>query len=956
MEVGFNEEYKKLNKAQKEAVDTIDGPVMVVAGPGTGKTQILALRIANILKKTDIKADGILALTFTNSAVEAMKKRLAQYIGEAGEKVNIFTFHSFGMKIIEEYYKVLGLHMPPTLLDDADTAIIFGEILEKNDWQYLRPRGDSSRYFSDLKSLITLLKRERISTEYFLSEVEKEMGAIESDPENISQRGESKGQLKKEVSNKIEGLRRSGEFVKFFNLYEEVKKQRNVFDYDDVLENLVKITELSPDTVSDIREQYLYILVDEHQDSSAVQNQFLKNVWGSLERPDIFVGGDDRQLIYGFSGASIDHFQGFKKTFKKSKLITLVDNYRSTQVILDASHALLRSIMTEEKLMSQSKENHILRLVEAKYPDDEIVVAAMDIKKKMKKGVKANNCAILVPKNVEVRSALQILHEEGLEVSALDAFNLFDEAEAQAFLRVLRIISDPSVTPALAVSFFDKSSGITPLEAHTYLALQNMREFSLAKIAEEKPQKLFSETNSVDKWVGKLSRWKKLSQDGSVSEIVRTVGTEFLLEGENDNDKLVSGKEILDTILSLIQKEAEKNQELTLRELVSFLGRLESYGEEVPLLMGEKEGVKVLTLHSSKGLEFDYVWIAHMDESSMSRGRKMGFVLPEAIAEKVLERDADVTKRKLYVAITRAKRFCTISYATHSSGGGEQEVSKVIKDLPEEIFEKQKIKNVPRKIKKEKNTDISNLVKLVAEKYRERKVSVSLLNNFFECPWKWYFRNLLQLPEPKSESLEFGSAVHGAIDKILKLGHEPSLGELENLGLDKEVMGVVSRWVSARLPEIKLQRETEKSISTRDNRFPLLNIYGKIDLVEYLSKNELRVTDFKTGSVKKKGEIEKLDEEGRMSSYLRQLAMYSYLLQNTSKADVRKSRLEFLEAKNKKEIFYDRIITKGEIELLLKDIADYDHLVKTGEWVNRPCNYNSYGKATVCEYCKMAWY
>src|SRR3989344_3586146 len=119
----FKEEYKKLNKAQKEAVDTIDGPVMVVAGPGTGKTQILALRIANILKKTDIKADGILALTFTNSAVEAMKKRLAQYIGEAGEKVNIFTFHSFGMKIIEEYYKVLGLHMPPTLLDDADTAI-----------------------------------------------------------------------------------------------------------------------------------------------------------------------------------------------------------------------------------------------------------------------------------------------------------------------------------------------------------------------------------------------------------------------------------------------------------------------------------------------------------------------------------------------------------------------------------------------------------------------------------------------------------------------------------------------------------------------------------------------------------------------------------------------------------------------------------------------------------------
>src|SRR3990167_6470259 len=123
----FNEEYKKLNKAQREAVDTIDGPVMVVAGPGTGKTQILALRIGNILLRTDTKADGVLCLTFTNSAVEAMKKRLEGYIGEATAELNIFTFHGFGMKIIESYHAVLGLKAPPKLLDDADTALLFDE-------------------------------------------------------------------------------------------------------------------------------------------------------------------------------------------------------------------------------------------------------------------------------------------------------------------------------------------------------------------------------------------------------------------------------------------------------------------------------------------------------------------------------------------------------------------------------------------------------------------------------------------------------------------------------------------------------------------------------------------------------------------------------------------------------------------------------------------------------------
>ena len=332
----FEKEYKKLNKRQKEAVDNIDGPTMVVAGPGTGKTQILALRIANILKKTDIKADGVLGLTFTNSAVEAMKKRLVQYIGEAGEKVNIFTFHSFGMKIIEEYYKVLSLSTPPALLDDADTAMLLDDVLRNNDWEYLRPRADRSRYFSDLRTLISLLKRERITSKYFLSEVERDIKSIESDPENISSRGESKGKLKKEVLTKVEGLKRSREMAKFFDLYEEEKKSRNVLDYDDVLENLVRIVETSPDAVLDIQEKYLYVLVDEHQDSSRVQNEFLTCVWGGVEEANIFVVGDGRQLIYGFSGASIDHFQGFKKTFKGAKLITLVDNYRSTQVILDA--------------------------------------------------------------------------------------------------------------------------------------------------------------------------------------------------------------------------------------------------------------------------------------------------------------------------------------------------------------------------------------------------------------------------------------------------------------------------------------------------------------------------------------------------------------------------------------------------------------------------------------------
>jgi len=909
----YRSEYKKLNRAQKEAVDSIDGPVMVVAGPGTGKTQVLALRIANILEKTDIKADGILCLTFTNSAVEAMKKRLVNYIGKAGEEVDVFTFHSFGMKMIESYFQVLDLPAPPKLLDDADTTILFAEILNGNEWQYLRPRADPSRYFSDLRSLISLLKRERITSKTFLAEVEKEIKSL------------SKGELKKDLK-KTESLERTKEVVKFWDLYEKEKRAKNLLDYDDVLENLVKIVETSNDARGDIQERYLYVLVDEHQDSSRVQNEFLAQVWGSVEAPNIFVVGDDRQLIYGFSGASIDHFQGFKKTFKGSKLITLVDNYRSTQVILDASHALLQSTMTNEKLLSQSRESHPIRIFETQYPRDEIIAAARDIKEKK---LKLTDCAILLPKNAQVREALEILHKEGLAVSPFDALNLFDQEEANALFRVLKIVSGLDEGEALALSLFDKTSNVPPLEAHAYLLKTGI-------------------SLGVENWLKKLDKWKKETENKNLLDVAQVIGGELLLGITDGSGNLVNSKEILDTMLALASREVEKNPDLTLGQFVSFVHRLESYGEHIPVVVDEREGVRVLTLHSSKGLEFDYVWIAHMSERSLNSAKKGGFTLPEYISERLEEQDGDKVKRKLYVAITRAKRFCTLSYARYSSKDSPQEVAKIIADLPEEVFIKQKVNSENESKKIQTSPHLSALLKSVGQKYNERYVSVSLLNNFFECPWKWYFRNLLKLPEEKSESLEFGDKVHKAIDVILKTGQLP---------LDKEILKVLGDWVEKRLPEISKKRENELSVSFTDPKFPHFHMYGRIDLLENLSDGSARVTDFKTGSVKKKSEIEKRDEEGRLGNLMRQLAMYSYLLEGNAKwqgVKVSGSRLEFLEAKDLKESIYDHVVTEEEIGLLKKDIQDYDQLIKSGEWVNRSCNYNSYGRNTECEYCKLA--
>ncbi len=982
----FEEQYKKLNTAQKEAVDSIDGPVMVVAGPGTGKTQVLSIRIGNILKNTDIKADSILCLTFTNSGVKAMKERLRKYIGKEAGKVNISTFHSFGMDIVKKNFRVLGLDEEPKLMDEKDAITLCDDVLENNSWEYLRPRGDSSRYFRDLKSLVSLLKRERLTPEDFEREVEEDIKKIKSDENNISTRGASKGELKKEVLKKVEGLERTLEVVKFYTLYEESKKEKDLFDYDDVLEALVNIVETSDDVKSQIAEDYMYVLIDEHQDSSGVQNKFLEIVWGEVEKPNIFVVGDDRQLIYGFGGASLSYFENFKHTFGKAKLITLVENYRSTQGILDSSHNLLKSSLVEEKLKSNTNQNHPLRLIEAEYARDEILRAGIEIKDKIKSGLDSNDIAILVPKNRQVKSTVMILKDMGVPVASSSTLDFFDSEVAISFIRVLKIISNPSDGVYLSQSFFDRLSGISVLTAYEFIKEKNMKEFSLLSVKEESST-LFSQENEVNNWVKKLKVWLSISSELNLYSLIQKIGKEFLLDTSSSHEELTLRIEVVRTLLHLVLMQIEKNPKLTLSQFLEFIDRVDSYGESIPIAsFGRDEGVKVLTLHGSKGLEFDFVWIAHMDEKSFSSSKKGGFTLPESLNERIEKKDEEVLKRELYVAITRAKRFCNISYSLYSYTGATQELAHVVSDI-EESFEKVSAKETeefilsdnPRLyVEKQESEDIgfniNSLKELVRRDYSDRKVSVSLLNNFFECPWKWYFRNLLSLPEPKSESLEFGNVVHSFIDAVLKLNKKPSDDELKeiiskqvkksNFGTDskqkefnKTAYNILSEWVSSRLENISKSRENEQSVSINDDRFTHLSIYGKIDLIEHLEKGFVRVTDFKTGSPKKKSDIEKRDEDGRMSGYLRQLAMYSYLLNTNKKWNVKvvESMLEFVEAKKQSEVFYRTQITEEEIDLLVRDIKDYDELLKTGGWAERPCNFNNYGKAdSVCEYCKMA--
>lgn len=994
----FEKAYKGLNKAQCDAVESLDGPVMVVAGPGTGKTQILALRIGNILKKTDTSPDSILCLTFTNSGVSAMKERLEKYIGGRSKDVRISTFHSFAYDLIEKNYELLDFPEMPGLLKDDEAVFLIDEILNNNDWEYINPRGNPTMYFSDLKQLISILKRERITADDLLIFTEEDIKNLKDDPLNISSRGESKGKLKKEIEKKIEQLNRTREVVEFYRLYEKSKKEMALVDYDDVLEYAVKLVEEFESVRDDIRENFLYVLVDEHQDSSGIQNSFLKAVWRDEKNPNspnIFVVGDDRQLIYAFSGASISYFEEFSHIFGKAKLIVLTENYRSTSPILSIADSLLESSITKEKLNSNKKGNHKIMLNNYSYPRDEIIGAGLYFKQKIEEGIDPNECTLLVPKNYHVRQAIEILSNMNLPVAQGKNLSLFSVLEGDYLRRVLNIIVNPSDSISLTKSLLDKTSGVPYLSSHNFLKNTKPDNLTIEElISFDNDGGLFTGENHISKWGSKLKDWINNLSGEKPSTIINHIGNELLINISNGNDELLTRVEVVRSFIHLAMLYEEKNKKANLSSFLDYVNRLESYGTHIELAkFGNDNGIKVMTLHKSKGLEYECVWIAHMNEETLMSEKKGGFTLPEKIKEHMNKRNIEGAKRELYVAITRAKEFCTLSYANENYNGNNMELASIIKDLEEIHFIKKSSGETEKEIldispkmftmvnSKEKENTILDLQKLVKENYNTIKVSVSMLNNFFECPWKWYFRNFLRLPEVKPTYLALGTVVHFIIEFILKSKTLPQDDELKNKinqklqsegitndndlrRLNRDAYKIIKSWIKNYYSNILPNFRSERSVTFIDKKnFPHLVMYGKIDLTEYLpastqggSSNEIYVTDFKTGSSKTTGVIEKIDDEGRMSDLMRQLAMYSYLLNgDENQVKVTISKLLFLEAEiGDKNAFYQTKIEEEQIDLLKRDIKEYDESLSSGSWTERECHFKPYGsKNQECEYCKM---
>lgn len=819
LESKFREDYKRLNDQQRKAVDHIDGPVMVIAGPGTGKTQILAARIGKILLDTDTDPFNILCLTYTEAGVIAMRKRLLDFIGPDAYKVGIYTFHAFCNDVIQEN---LSLFEKTTLdpISDLERIQLFKELIDSfpKNHPLKRYRGDVYYEINNLQSLFSTMKREGWTFKYISDMIDLYLQSLPTRDEYIYKRKQKEynvGDLKKDkIEAETEKMERLRAAANEFDRFQELMRKKNRYDFDDMINWVIKSFEENKSLLARYQEQYQYILVDEYQDTSGTQNRLVQLLINYWDKPNVFVVGDDDQSIYRFQGANVVNMLAFAESYKNDLLtVVLTNNYRSTQPILDVSKILINRNeerlvkqlegLSKELLSSNEKIRHLTHtpvIREYETQRHEMIDITTEVEKLISQGTSPGRIGILYKENKYGEELTQYFKLRNIPVYSKRNLDILCIPLAQKIILIMKYLAAEHDTPyggdemLFELLHFDWF-GIPPIEiARLSIESSNKRSAgdktslrqTLCDKSKEVAKDLFSTgphpglksaCTLIEKWIADVP-----------NVTIQTLFENIIKEGNilgyilQHPDKLWL-MQVLTGLFDFIKEESRRNPYLDLKGIVGIIELMEKEGLALPLVQisGTDKGVNLLTTHGSKGLEFEHVFIAGVNTSSWEKKRKPGggYTFPDTMFGTVSKQTEEEELRRLfYVALTRAEQYLTISYSKFKSDGKELEPSMFIA----EIQDKFEIPVQKKIISPDVITEFQSLhfgigsqpeIQKIEEDFVDRLLdkfvmNVTALNNYLKCPLEFYFRNLIRIPSPKNEATEFGSAVHYALESLFK--------------------------------------------------------------------------------------------------------------------------------------------------------------------------------------------
>src|SRR3989344_647097 len=634
--IKFIDAYKRLNPEQKSAVDAIEGPVMVIAGPGTGKTQVLTMRVANIIGKTDTPPEAILALTFTESAVASMRKRLADIIGTPAYKVVIITFHGFANSIIKNYPDRFPEIISSTGITEIEQIKTLKNIIDNASLNELKPFGDNYYYLRPILSSINELKRQGIYPEKFDEIARKEKKYFEDIDDLYYDSGAHKGKMKGKYAEDLKHIKRNEELAKVYEKYQQALRDNRQYDYSDMIMHVMAALEKDSELRLILQENYLYILIDEHQDTNSAQNRILELLADFYENPNLFVVGDEKQAIYRFQGASLENFEYFKKKFKDVSLISLRHNYRSTQTILDAAHNLLPQ---EIPLVSQAGHSESpIHIAGLSSPEVEYYFIAKKIKDLLDSGVKNEEIAVLYRENKNAAPLARVLEKHNILFNIESDQDVLGDEDIMKLLIILRAIknfgSAHRLFDLLHIDFL-KISSLDVYKLSLFSAKNRINPYDIIKSELKLAEAGIESKEKLVEFYNKISQWKSDAKNKGAAVAFENIvrDSEFLsyvLSRPSAVEKISKLHALFEHLKALI----ENKKDYVLDDFFDYLDLIEEHNiivksSEIARIPGR---VRLMTAHKSKGLEFEYVFIINaIDGKWGSRKRSEHIKLPTNI-------------------------------------------------------------------------------------------------------------------------------------------------------------------------------------------------------------------------------------------------------------------------------------------------------------------------------------
>lgn len=976
----FDELYSGLNDAQRTAVDTIEGPVVVNAGPGTGKTQILTLRIANILRQQGgDMAENILALTFTNAGVVAMRKRLSSIIGSDAYRVGIFTFHSFAEQVIKSNPDVFTDHLSTNLITDVERLEMVEKIIASGEYKILKPFAAPDFFVQPILAAIDELKRDAFSPDQLAQWNENLKQQLLDSEDSYYKRngaGFKKGDLKKDALKKYD---KNLELIEIYKKYEESLVNKKLYDYNDLIITVISKLETDSDFQYNLQEQYQYILLDEQQDSNAGQNRIVELLTDAehLEgRPNLFTVGDDKQAIYRFQGASLENFLSFENKYQDVVTVNLDQNYRSGQDVLDTAHNLIMQDDSERKhqQLQSNKKTSKVECHEFNTYADELDFVAQNIKQQLDDRVEQNDIAVLYRENRHTDDIQKALARYGIPSVVMARENILETPLVYKILLLMRSVSDLTNNHNLTQLLYSDVFG-----TNTYDVLRIV----------ERHRRNKRDKNTGTKHLFRVIQDKKILNDISVEDtdvylsISQTLqlghttfaSTNFLsafdelmkssglihkiIDDESSHDQLRYYDRFYEELRALVNS----NLSVDLEQVIGHFETYRQYGMSLDSNPSDSvRGVRLLTAHKSKGLEYEQVYITNLvDKVWGNKINRRQFELPTGN----VRGDNDDERRLLYVGITRAEENCTLSFS-RNNGERDTDPSQFLYDLDQTILDWVKHDESVAASVKHSLTDqsINNQTlfddELIQTTYKKRPLSVTALNNYFDCPAKYFVNNLLQIPATYSRSLIYGSLMHRALElffrKSAEAGQILSLDELQNMflwAIDQEYLGesekkdIIAKGTDSLNGYHKQyhsvwNHNVENEMRINGVELALNNttvtLTGVLDKVEHdESGTNLRVVDYKTGktfSEKTKDQKEALE---------RQIVFYSLLLDlyRDGHFTMTSGVLDFVEPNKKTGEYEQHEIkpTSEERDILVEKIQKMDDEICQGtSFLNNRCD------------------